>query len=557
MQFVTFSSDLEALGNEQTGVFVSVALLRRLFRTAGPTQVTRVPRPPAGQLQVAEAAWRNDKLILSGRLTGPKQRLVLRHRTKGREQVFPLNVSGDAFTVQLPVTALPSFGATLPLPSGDWSLRGCRWSGQNLPEPRVEGLHEFALHKDAGNRLTLRVRRNFSPDERGRAAQAALQCGFYEQQRAQAVRNMIVFDSMGGKRYSCSPRAIFEELRHEPDLEFVWTSADGQFPPPEGARTVLKNSREHYEALARARVVVANSRMHPWYRKPDGQTYLQTWHGTPLKTLAFDLTTLTEHRGRGWQEITVDVAQWDVLISPNPYTTRIMRRAYRYDGAIWEIGYPRNDLLKAPEAEERGAAVRASLGIASDKRVVLYAPTWRDDLIVGDGPRRVHQLALDVKRARAALGRDHVLLVRAHHFMATDRAWRGGDGFVVDVSDYPDIADLYLAADVLITDYSSAMFDFAVTGKPMLFFAYDLERYRDEVRGFYFDLEAQAPGPVLRTSDEILDAIRAGAHHEYADAYAAFVKTYCPYDDGFASARAIERILRTAPELRLGTPRSA
>ena len=107
----------------------------------------------------------------------------------------------------------------------------------------------------------------------------------------------------------------------------------------------------------------------------------------------------------------------------------------------------------------------------------------------------MYQLALDVKRARAALGRDHVLLVRAHHFMATDRAWRGGDGFVVDVSDYPDIADLYLAADVLITDYSSAMFDFAVTGKPMLFFAYDLERYRDEVRGFYFDLEAPGAGP--------------------------------------------------------------
>ena len=128
---------------------MSVALLRRLFRTAGPTQVTRAPRPPAGQLQVAEAAWRNDRLVLSGRLTGPKQRLVLRHRTNGREQVFPLDVSGDAFTVQLPVTALPSFGATLPLPSGDWSLRGCRWSGQNLPEPRVEGLHEFALRKDA------------------------------------------------------------------------------------------------------------------------------------------------------------------------------------------------------------------------------------------------------------------------------------------------------------------------------------------------------------------------------------------------------------------------
>ena len=533
-------------------MFVSVGLLRRLFRPVVPTQVPRVARPAAGSLQVAEAAWRGDTLVLSGRLTGPRQRLVLRHRTNGREQVFPLDVSGDAFTVTLPVTALPSFGATLPLSSGDWSLRGCRWTGQDLAEARAVGLHEFALRKDGENRLTLRVRKNFSPDERGLAAQAALQCDFYEQQCAQPVRDMIVFDSMFGKQYSCNPRAIFEELRRRaPNLEFVWTSADGQFPPPEGARTVLKNSREHYEALARARVIVANSRMVPWYRKRDGQSYVQTWHGTPLKTLGFDLTTLTEYRGKGWQEITLDVAQWDVLISPNPYTTRIMRGAYRYEGEIWETGYPRNDLLKAPDAEERGRVVRTSLGIPPDKRIVLYAPTWRDDLIIGDGPRRVYELALNVKRARAALGRDHVLLLRAHHFMATNRAWRGGDGFVVDVSDYPDIADLYLAADVLITDYSSAMFDFAVTGKPMLFFAYDLERYRDQVHGFYLDLEAEAPGPVLCTSDEVIDALRAGAHDDHADAYAQFVKTYCPYDDGFASPRAIERILTIAPELKL------
>jgi CDP-glycerol glycerophosphotransferase len=535
-------------------VFVSAGLLRKLFRPIVPTEA----RPTASQLQVAEAAWRDDKLVLSGRLTGPRRRVILRHRTNSREQVFPLDVNGDAFTVQLPVTALPSFGATLPLPSGDWLLRGCRWSGQGLPEARVIGLHEFTLRDDGENRLTLRVRRNLSPDERGLAAQAALQCGLYEQQRAQPVRNMIVFDSMFGKQYSCNPRAIFEELRcREPNLEFVWVSADGQFQPPQGAQTVLKNSRRHYEALARARLVVANSRMLPWYRKRDGQTYLQTWHGTPLKTLGFDLTTLSEYRGRGWEEITVDVAQWDILISPNPYTTRIMRGAYHYDGEIWETGYPRNDLLKAPDAHARGATVRAYLGIPPDKRVVLYAPTWRDDLIIGDGPRRAYELALNIKKARAALGNDHVLLLRAHHFMATNRAWRGSDGFVVDVSHYPDIADLYLAADVLVTDYSSAMFDFAVTGKPVLFFAYDLERYRDHVHGLYFDLEAEAPGPMLRTSDEVIDALRAGTHDDHADAYAAFVKTYCPYDDGFASARVIERILRIAPELRLGTPASA
>lgn len=532
-----------------------VALLRRLFRTAVPIQVPRAPRRAASRLLVTDAAWRDDTLVLHGRLSGPKQRLVLRHSTNGREQVFPVDVSGDAFEVLLPVTALPSFGATLPLRNGDWSLRGCRWTGQDLPEPRAEGLHEFALRTDRGNRLTLRVRKNFFPEKRGLAAQAALQGGFYEQLRAGPVReNMIVFDSMGGKHYSCNPRAIFEEMRRrEPNLEFVWLSADGQFPSPEGARVVLKNSREHYEAAACARVVVANLTL-PWYRKRDGQTYIQTWHGTPLKTLGFDSTTLAEHRSRAFEKITVDVMQWDVLISPNPYTTQIMRRAYRFEGEVLESGYPRNDLLKSSDAAQRAAAVRASLGIAPDRRVVLYAPTWRDDLIIGGRPSRVYELALDVKRARAALARDHVLLLRAHHHMATDRAWRGGDGFLVDVSDYPDIADLYLAADVLVTDYSSAMFDFAVTGKPIVFFAYDLERYRDEVRGFYFDLEAQAPGPVLRTSDEVVAALRAGAHGAYADAYAAFVRTYCPYDDGFASARVIQRILGIAPELRLRTP---
>jgi CDP-glycerol glycerophosphotransferase len=482
--------------------------------------------------------------VLSGRLAGAsRRRLVLRHSKSGREHLFPLEVKGNGFAVRLPVAALPSYGATLPLPSGDWSLRGCRWTVRDLPEPRVQGMHEFTLRKDPANRLTLRVRKNFSAEERGATAQTRLQRGFYQQQRAKPVRDMVVFDSTFGLRYSCNPRAIFEELRRrESHLEFVWTSADGQFPPPKGARTVLKNSREHYKALARANVIVANSRMLPWYRKRDGQTYLQTWHGTPLKTLGFDLTTLPEDRASGWEPITVDVAQWDVLISPNPYTTRIMRRAYRYQGEIWETGYPRNDLLKAPDAEERGVAVRAGLGIAPHKRVVLYAPTWRDDLIIGGRPKRVYELALDLRRARAALGRDHVLLLRAHHFMATDRSWRRGDGFVVDVSDYPDIADLYLAADVLVTDYSSAMFDFAGTGKPMVFFAYDLERYRDEVHGLYFDLEAQAPGPVLRTSDEVVAALRARAFDQHADAYTAFVKTYCPYDDGFASARVIERL---------------
>jgi CDP-glycerol glycerophosphotransferase len=116
----------------------------------------------------------------------------------------------------------------------------------------------------------------------------------------------------------------------------------------------------------------------------------------------------------------------------------------------------------------------------------------------------------------------------------------GLGAFVQNVSGYPDIRDLYLAADVLITDYSSAMFDFAVTRKPIVLFAHDLDEYRDGVRGFYFDLEAEAPGPLCRTSDEIIDAL--GEHNARSDRYERFRQRFCPLDDGRAAARVVDRV---------------
>jgi CDP-glycerol glycerophosphotransferase (TagB/SpsB family) len=145
---------------------------------------------------------------------------------------------------------------------------------------------------------------------------------------------------------------------------------------------------------------------------------------------------------------------------------------------------------------------------------------------------------------RRALGQDHVLLVRPHAHVV-DTVPGAGNGFVWDVGSYPDIQDLYLVADVLLTDYSSAMFDFAVTGRPMLFFTYDLELYRDTLRGFYLDFEAQAPGPLLRTSAEVVAALLDldAAVEPYRSAYEVFRKTYCDLDDGAASARVVDRML--------------
>lgn len=187
---------------------------------------------------------------------------------------------------------------------------------------------------------------------------------------------------------------------------------------------------------------------------------------------------------------------------------------------------------------------RKRLGLPAGKRVVLYAPTWRDDQNTANG-RYPFELRLDLQRARAALGADHVLLLRLRHLI-TERTRIAEDGFAFDVSAHPDINELYLDSDVLVTDYSSAVFDFAGTGRPTVFFTYDLESYRDSVRGFSLDFERLAPGPLLATCDEVLDAVRDvdAVAASYQSAYTRFTQTFCPYDDGRAAARTVSRLLR-------------
>ena len=137
---------------------------------------------------------------------------------------------------------------------------------------------------------------------------------------------------------------------------------------------------------------------------------------------------------------------------------------------------------------------------------MLYVPTFRDQVTDRKGRYRL-DLHLDIERLREAVGDDTVILFRKHHYVL-DPVPATADGFVLDVSSYPDATELMLAADVLLTDYSSMMFDFANTGRPMVFFTYDLDTYRDEVRGFYFDFLERAPGPLLATSDEVAEALR-------------------------------------------------
>ena len=355
----------------------------------------------------------------------------------------------------------------------------------------------------------------------------------------------IVYDSFHG-RYSDNPRALFERLQDRPGAEHVWLAdplhADSF---PVGVPTVPIESPDAADALHDADLVIANTHVEVDWTKSPGTTYLQTWHGTPLKRIHRDV--LWAPPGR-LDRLDEDVARWDLLLSPNRASTPRLRQAFGFDGPVLETGYPRNDLLVGDLGGAVRDVVRKEMGIAEHVTVVLYAPTWRDNerFRGSDGPV---PLGLDLAALADRLGDEHQVVARLHNMM-TGRSVPPSHPRVYDASFHPDVRDLYLAADLMVTDYSSAMFDFAVTGKPVFYYAYDLERFRDEIRGFYFDLAPQAPGPFLRNEADLAAAIldRDAVGREFAEQYRRFRDTYCSLEDGRATDRVLELLGLGAPE---------
>jgi CDP-glycerol glycerophosphotransferase len=350
----------------------------------------------------------------------------------------------------------------------------------------------------------------------------------------------IVYQSFEG-RYCDNPRALYEGLvAAGAEHEHVWVvdPAHGH-GFPDGLATVTWGSPECAQALHDADLVVANTHTDmPWERRPEAR-YLQTWHGTPLKRIHWDVLWAPEGR---LERLQGDVDRWDLLVSPNPDSTRLLRRAFRYEKTVLETGYPRNDVLLRPDREQVRARMRAELGIPDGAVAVLYTPTWRDDAVFPEGGKQP-ELGLDVQALVDALGGTHVLLARLHYTL-TGRMAQLEHPAVRDVSAHPEVAELYLAADVLLTDYSSAMFDFAVTGGPILLLTHDLADYRDRLRGFYLDLEEIAPGPLLESTEQVVHALQDldAVREAFSPRYAAFRDRFCGLEDGHATQRVLEAV---------------
>jgi CDP-glycerol glycerophosphotransferase len=347
----------------------------------------------------------------------------------------------------------------------------------------------------------------------------------------QVSPEVVLYNSWWG-RFADSPKAIFEELRRrDAPFEHVWI-LDEPGAAPDGATAVRPGSLGYLQQTGRARYVVSNTTVRGYFRKKPGTTYLQTWHGTPLKRIGFDIERPTfADSERYLEDLRREVGTWDFLLSPNRFSSDVFRGAFGYAGEMLETGYPRNDLLLAGDRDLVRARVRGELGITDGQRALLYAPTWRDD--------STFTTELDL----SALAEECVVLVRSHSVVASTVALAESRG-LINVSDRGDPGELLLAADVLVTDYSSIMFDFAVTGKPMLFFTYDLARYRDELRGFYFDFAAEAPGPLIATTGELLEALRHidAIHERYSTAYERFRRRFCHLEDGRAAERVVDAV---------------
>ncbi|WP_027659958.1 bifunctional glycosyltransferase/CDP-glycerol:glycerophosphate glycerophosphotransferase [Salinispora fenicalii] len=376
-----------------------------------------------------------------------------------------------------------------------------------------------------------------------RSARRARGAGLRKYYQAELLRpvdpQLAVYAAYWYRGYACNPAAIYEAARRlAPHIRGVWiVRRDKVDSLPPGVDYVIDGTPAAYRALARARWLVNNVNFPDFVRKRPGTVHVQTHHGTPVKVMGLDQQRYPGGSRMNFGGLLRRADRWDYSITSNSFSTQMWERAYPAKYTTLEVGYPRNDRLSTATAEEV-LRIRAELGLGVDDQVVLYAPTHREHL-------PGYQPPFDPGQFLAALGPTGRLLMRSHYFHDRNRqpSRLASRDRVIDVSNYRRVEDLYLAADVLVTDYSSAMFDYAVLDKPIVVYAPDWAAYR-LTRGVYLDVVAEPPGAVATDFAGLLDLVRSGALRDPSaeEARRQFRERFCQLDDGHAAERVVQRI---------------
>ena len=433
---------------------------------------------------------------------------------------------GARATVDVPVHAEQAVIDTLPGFFATSNLRG------QLRLARPDGL-QLVLEAPLTN------------DERGARQQERLQLALKSRLSSPDCEyGSVLFRSYFGEVAACNPLAVHQELRRRGTRHrLYWAVADYSVRLPEGAIPVLHDSAEWYRLLHEAHFYMDNMHQPMYHKKPAHQIQIQTFHGYPFKQMGLSHWAWQNRDKIHIQSYLDRAKDWDYLVSPATYGTKALCEEFGFSNEVLEIGYPRNDVLLSQEAPQISANVRDRLGIRPEQTVLLYAPTFRDELAQNDFKASMVDF-LDIPRLAAALGDNFMVLVRGHAFNARVDARVGSRGNVLDVTDYPNVADLCLASDAAILDYSSLRFDYALTDKPMIFMVPDLEQYTATSRGSLFGYEPTAPGPHVKATTDVVSAARdlPALRRHYADAYAAFRAEFLDLDDGHATERLVDRV---------------
>lgn len=376
---------------------------------------------------------------------------------------------------------------------------------------------------------------------------------------------VVVFSCFMGRSFADSPRAIYEAMCADErfdDFELWWIFREGKVdefrddPRLSRAHIVQRSTDEYQRVLARAKYWIFNARCPEYVHPKPEQVYVQCWHGTPLKRLGYDVVIETSNALNTSLELAkrfeMDSAKWDYLISPSPFTSQHLADAFglpedRRPSVVLEVGYPRNDRIaracETPESlSSAKSAIMAELGVPQGRKLLLYAPTWRDNEYK-PGVGYTQDTLIDFDALQGALGDEWCVLFRPHYYIANSFDFDRYGDFVFNAASVPDINDLYIIADALMTDYSSVFFDYSITKRPLIFYWPDYEYYDGHVRGFYFDPHT-IPGPKCTTTEEVITAVKEldGWFDTYGADYEEFRAEFVPKDDGHAAERAIERI---------------
>ncbi len=367
----------------------------------------------------------------------------------------------------------------------------------------------------------------------------------------------ILFEAFGGRNYTCSPKAIYEKMltmKEFKDYTFVWSFIDPskhEVKKDKRLKIIKSKSKEYYKYISISKYWIVNSIIEEGITKKKDQVYVQCWHGTPLKRLRYDivvngasLNSVEEIRKRN----DIDAKKFDYFISPSKYCTEKFTSAFNLkalgkENIIIEEGYPRNDFLFNKTKKDIDA-IKKKLGLPLDKKVIFYLPTFRDNQHTS-GVGYTYKLGIDFDSLKKKFSKEYVILFSPHYFIENSIDLTKYKGFIYNVARYDEINELYLVSDIIMTDYSSVFFDYANLKRPMLFYMYDIDDYKGNLRDFYISLD-ELPGPIAKTQDELENNLK-NIDKEFKknkEKYEKFNEKYNYLDDGNASERVIKVIFK-------------